>query len=364
MRRSALAVLSFVVACGQPARPSEPKVVAPPDAVPEDLVIGQIVELTGPGAVFAISIDRGVQQAILDRNALGGINGAQVRLITLDDAGKPAEAEAAVPRLIAEGAKVIVGGLRTATALAAAIAAQDAGVPMIVPASLNPALDEVGDLVFTMTGDGLARPAARFAFDTLHARTAAVLVDASSVYDTRLAVQFEDQFVALGGTMHGKAHHAAGRVDKKVLARLAGADVIYLPAYASEVGPIVQAARAAGVVAPFLGSEGWAAPDLDTTTLDGSYYLTQFSPLENRESVATFVRAFEDRHGVEPDILAALGYDATRVLLDAIRRAPSLSAGDLRDALRAPSDFGGVTGAIVLGFAGGAPTFATRVVAP
>ncbi len=364
MRRSSLAVLSILVACGQPARPREPEAAPLPDAVPEDLVIGQIAELTGPGAVSGISVDRGVQHAIADRNALGGIAGAQVRVVTLDDAGNPAEAEAAVPRLIAEGAKAIVGGLTTSTALAAAVAAQDAGVPMIVPAATNPALAEVGDLVFTMMGEGPARPAARFAFDTLHARNAAMLFDASSAYATDLAARFEEQFVAMGGKVLATAHHAAGKVDKKMLARLSGADVIYFPAYAPEVGPIVAAARAGGVKAPFLGGGGWEAPELDTAGLDGSYYVTQFSALEDRESVATFVRSFSDRHGLEPDTLAALGYDATRLVLDAIRRARSTSAADLRAALQGTADFGGVTGAIVLGFAGGAPTFATRVAAP
>src|SRR5450432_3635806 len=63
--------------------------------------IGEVGSMTGPQATFGTSSDRGIQMAVTELNAAGGINGRKVEIIPLDDEGKPEEAATAVTRLIA-----------------------------------------------------------------------------------------------------------------------------------------------------------------------------------------------------------------------------------------------------------------------
>ena len=62
-----------------------------------------------------------------------------------------------------------------------------------------------------------------------------------------------------------------------------------------------------------------------------------------------FVKNFEGKYPEPPDGLAALGYDAARILADAMERAPSLKPSDIRKALADTKDFPGVTGKITIG---------------
>jgi branched-chain amino acid transport system substrate-binding protein len=61
------------------------------------------------------------------------------------------------------------------------------------------------------------------------------------------------------------------------------------------------------------------------------------------------VQKYKDRYSATPDALAALAYDAARVLADAMKRAGKLDGPSIRDAIAATQGFGGVTGTINLG---------------
>ena len=63
-----------------------------------------------------------------------------------------------------------------------------------------------------------------------------------------------------------------------------------------------------------------------------------------RDFVATFKKEF----GGVPDGLAAMGYDAAKVLFDAMKRAKSLDPTDIRDAIAATKNFPAVTGMITI----------------
>jgi branched-chain amino acid transport system substrate-binding protein len=64
--------------------------------------------------------------------------------------------------------------------------------------------------------------------------------------------------------------------------------------------------------------------------------------------VQDFVKKYQAEFNKVPDGLAALGYDAARLLFDAMDRAPSLGGKDLAKAIAETKNFPGVTGTITI----------------
>jgi len=102
---------------------------------------------------------------------------------------------------------------------------------------------------------------------------------------------------------------------------------------------------------PLLGTDGWDSPQLAQiagAAIDGSYYSHHFAADDPRPAVKAFTKQFQARYNDAPDSLAALGYDAARLLFDAMARARSLSGKDLAEAIAATKGFEGVTGPITM----------------
>jgi hypothetical protein len=92
--------------------------------------------------------------------------------------------------------------------------------------------------------------------------------------------------------------------------------------------------RKLGIKAPLLGGDGWDSTQLAAIgkeAIEGSYFSNHYSFQEKRPEVENFVSKYEAAHGQKPDGLAALGYDAARLLFDAMNRAPSLDGADARE---------------------------------
>jgi branched-chain amino acid transport system substrate-binding protein len=345
--------------------------------------IGHYGSLTGSEATFGISTDNGIKLAIKERNAAGGVKGRQIELKTLDTASKAAEAGTVVTRLINnEKVVAVLGEVASSASLAGGRVAQQYGVPMISPSSTNARVTEIGDMIFRVCfiDSFQGYVVARFAHDNLKATKVAILYDQAQAYSKGLAEDFEKAFVELGGTITTKQAYTGGDTD--VSAQLqsikdTGPQAVFLPGYYTEAGNFLRQARKLGVKVPFLGGDGWDSvklTEIGGEAIEGSYYANHYSADEQRPEVQEFVTKYKADFGQVPDGLAALGYDAARVLFDAMERAPSLSGKDLAAAIAATKDFPGVTGkisiddkrnpvksAVVLEIKGGKPVFAASV---
>ena len=65
-------------------------------------------------------------------------------------------------------------------------------------------------------------------------------------------------------------------------------------------------------------------------------------------TVQNFIKKYQDEYHAVPDAMAALGYDATRILVDAMSRAHSTDSAKLRKAIASTKNFPGVTGSITI----------------
>jgi branched-chain amino acid transport system substrate-binding protein len=345
-----IASLLFAFACERKGGPGAGGQTGP-------IIIGYYGDLTGRTSNFGQSTKAGVEMAADEINKAGGINGRQITILSEDDEGRPEKAATVVTKLINQDRVVaLLGEVASGNTLAAAPKAQAAKVPMISPSSTNPAVTQVGDYIsrvcFIDPFQGAVM--AKFAANTLKAKKAAIMLDFNSPYSRGLTEFFEASFKKLGGDIIDKQSYTQGDRDYKgqlTAIRAKNPDVIYVPGYYGEVGVIAKQAKQLGINVPLLGGDGWDSTqlwDLGGDSLNGDFISNHYSVDDPSPAIQKFVADYKARNGNVPDALAALGYDAMKVLADAIKRAGTTEGPQLKDAINATKGFVGVTGTISL----------------
>lgn len=319
--------------------------------------VGVFLALSGPTADFGITTRNGIELAVDEINRGGGLIGKPMKILVEDTRGKSDESRTAVTKLIEQNRVVaLLGEVASSNSLAAAPVAQARKVPMITPSSTNPEVTAVGDFIFRVCFidpfQGLVM--AKFAREELKAETAAILWDNSQDYSKGLAEVFKREFPRMGGRIVQDVTYASSDVEfssQLTRIRTARPDVIFIPGYYSEVSLIARKARELGITVPLLGSDGWTSPTLLERAggaLEGCYYSDHYSLESDKPSVRQFVESFRQKYGHDPNSLAALGYDATWILAEAIKKAGSYDPVKMRDAIASTKDFPGVTGKITI----------------
>lgn len=319
--------------------------------------IGEVSSMTGAEATFGVSTHKGIELAIKEINANGGIKGKNLSLITMDDQGKAEEAATSVTKLITQDqVHAILGEVASSRSLAMAPIAQRHKIPMVSPSSTNPKVTQQGDYIFRVCFIDPFQGAvmAQFALDHLKIKKVAILRDMKSDYSMGLADFFTNTFVKGGGEIVVDQSYSAGDIDFKsqLTSMLSKApDAIFIPGYYTEVGLIARQARELGMKVPFLGGDGWDSEKLKEiggASMDGSYFSNHYSAESVSPNVQNFITKFKTAYGEVPDGLAAMGYDAMLVLADAIKRSPTIDGVDIRNALAETKDFQGVTDKITI----------------
>ena len=323
-----------------------------------DIKIGIYADLSGQTSSFGQSTKNGALMALDEINAAGGVNGRRIAYVIEDDQGQPAQAATVVTKLINQDkVHAVLGEVASSNTLAAAPVAQTAKIPMITPSSTNPTVTQKGDYIFRVcfTDNFQGAVAAKFAANTLKAKTAAILGDFQSDYSKGMSQYFREEFARLGGRIVSEQSYTQTDADFKgqlTSIRSANPDVIFVPGYYGQVGVIAKQAKELGIRAPLLGGDGWDAPqlwDLGGEALNGAYMVNHYSIDDPSPAIQKFVADYRKRYGgTDPDAIAALGYDAMHVLADAIKRAGSTDPAKLRDAIAQTKNFPGVTGTITL----------------
>ena len=344
---------ALVAGCGGK---SEPKGDA------NEIRIGASMELTGGVAAYGQQTLNGIKLAVKQANDAGGINGKKINLIVADNKSEASEATNSVTKLINQDKVIaVLGPVVSSNALAALPVAESSKVPLLTPTATNPDVT---------VKDGKVRPyafrscfidpfqgtvVANFASKTLGAKKAAIYVDNSSDYSKGLAKFFEENFVKNGGTIVIKEAFLQKDQDfKSTLTKIkaAGADVIYVPGYYEEVGKIVKQAREMGLTMPILGGDGWDSAKLPEIAgagaLNNTFFANHYSPDDNSPAIKAFVDSYKKEYGQTPDAFAALSYDATMMVIEAIKRAGGTDTTKIKDELAKTKDYQAVSGKITL----------------
>jgi branched-chain amino acid transport system substrate-binding protein len=328
------------------------------EAKSDEIKIGANFEITGNVANYGGMTLEGLKLAIKQANDAGGVNGKKITLVVADTKSEASEAANSATKLIStDKVKVLVGPSTTSNVLATTQIATENKIPLIAPTGTSPKITvengQVKPFIFRscfidpLQGEVMAT----FASKTLKAKTAAVYMDSSSDYSKSLAQVFKEKFEAAGGkVVIEEAFFQKDQDFKATLTKIKGAnaDVIFIPAYYEEVGKIVKQARELGINTPMLGTDGWDdAKVVDIAgadALNNTFFSTHYS--EQDSEVQGFVEAFKAEYNKAPNVFAALGYDAGKMLIDAIKRAGSDDPEKIRQALEETKDLQVGTGMI------------------
>jgi branched-chain amino acid transport system substrate-binding protein len=351
----------------------------------DEILLGHFASMTGSEATFGQSTDNGIRLAIDEINEAGGVGGKRVRVVTYDDKGDAREAGTAVTRLTTrDHVAAVLGEVASSLSLAGAPVCQEVGVPMVSPSSTNPKVTEVGDKIFRVCFidpfQGFV--CAKFAreHEGLKATKAAILYDQVAAYAVGLQEEFEKAFTQQGGEIVSKQTYQAGDQDfsaQLTAIRAAQPEVIFIPGYYTDVGNIALQARKLGITVPLLGGDGWDSVKLGEiagTAINGCFYSNHYSQQDPDLRVQEFIKKYDERFKGKPDGLAALGYDAARIVCEAIGRAGSVDGNAIAQELANTKDFPGVTGkisidenrnavkpAVMLEMKDGVPTYVTTI---
>jgi branched-chain amino acid transport system substrate-binding protein len=195
---------------------------------------------------------------------------------------------------------------------------------------------------------------AKFATETLKAKNVAILKDNKSDYSLGLTEFFTGTFKGLGGAIVAEEAYSQGDTDfRGQLTAIKGKnpDAIYVPGYYTDVGVVARQARELGLKVPLLGGDGWESEklfELGGSAINGSYFSNHYSSDDPTPRVQNFIKNYAQKFGSKPDSLAALGYDAAMVAIEAIKRTGSVDGAKLKDAIAQTKDHPGIAGSITL----------------
>ncbi|MCB2192146.1 MAG: ABC transporter substrate-binding protein [Deltaproteobacteria bacterium] len=321
----------------------------------EPVKVGVVFPLSGPEAAYGDCGLKGLKLAAKHRPT---VLGRPVDLILADNKSNKVASCRETSRLIREEkVRAIIGCLTSGNTLAAAPVAENNQVPLVAPWATNSKVTKGRKYVFRVcfVDPFQGQVAAKFAWENLGAKTAAVFTDLKQDYCVGISLCFRQAFKQLGGKVVLKAFYNSGDRDftpqlKAVIA--ANPEVIYMPGHFREDALMALQARAMGINQPILSGDAAQTDELlylGKDAVEGLCLTTHFHP-QGVETPAgkRFVAAFNKTYRYDPESISALSYDAYNVLLDAITKAGSTNSKAIAEALDKTKDFPGATGRLTL----------------
>jgi branched-chain amino acid transport system substrate-binding protein len=327
-----------------------------------DIVVGAAWPWEARGA--QILYGKGMDLAVEELNAGGGVLGRPFKLLRLDD-----QESVDRGRIIAQelgrnpDVVAVIGHLHSYVTVSAAPIYDLSGLLLVSATSTSPELTNKGygrvfRTVFNDTEVGLQM--AQYARDRGYRRT--VIYYARNEYGRELANAFEEHLVAAGGQVVNRESFDPNLSANPVAAEQTvnawsnwEFDAVFIAGQDQQAALLIKELRSRGINVPVLGSDALATPGFLETggaAVEGTVIASAFHPEAPEAEVQRFDAAFRKRYGTDPDVGAALGYDAVRVLAQAMREAQSTEPDKVAAAMRGLRGFRGVTGAFSFDQAG------------
>jgi branched-chain amino acid transport system substrate-binding protein len=324
-------------------------------AAAEEVKIGVVLELSGATATFGEEALNGLNIAV---DELNKTRERKIKLVVLDNKSDSIETANSVNQLInVNKVMAVIGAVASTNTMAGAKVAQESHIPMMSPASTNSRVTQIGEYVSRICfidpfqGEVLAK----FARDTLKREKAVVITDKASDYSLGLADSFRTTFTKMGGKVLGEESFTAGDPDfSALIARVKayGPDIIFIPGYYNDVGPMLKQAEGSWDGIDKLGGDGWDSPslaELGGSAVFGTYISTHFAADDPNPKIQAFVKMYTEKFGKTPGAMAGLGYDSALVMANALDRVQGeVTPTKLKDAINSTKGVEGLSGTITL----------------
>lgn len=317
----------------------------------DTIKVGAIMPLTGDGAKYGEAARNGIELALKAINTSGGIDGKSITVTYEDSQGDPRQGVAVARRLIdVERVNCIIGGLFSSVTLAVAPLMNENKVVLLSPTSSAPKITDAGDYIFRNVASDIFEGSvmAKYAADTLHYKKIAILY-INNEYGAGISRVFRQKYEEMGGEVVIEESYEQDTQDFRAQlskVKAANPDATYIVGY-NELGQLLKQAKEIGLKTRFLSTVMFEDPDILNVAggaAEGVIYSSRaYDPNSSAENVSEFVDAFKAAYGQEPDIFAALSFDAMNILALAMKDGGTTADG-VKLALYNIKNYPGVVG--------------------
>lgn len=310
---------------------------AVPTVVPTVVRIGHVGPVSGPQAHYGRDNENGARMAVEELNAQGlSIGGKKVKfeLVAEDDAADPKQGTAAAQKLCDAKVHGVVGHLNSGTTIPAAKVYNQCGLPMVSPSATNPELTTLGyKQVFRLLandnalGAGLAQHAAH----TLKLKKIAI-IDDRTAYGKGVADVFAKTAKELGLEVVSQQYTNDKAVDfMAILTAIKNKkpDGIFFGGMDPQAGPMLRQMQNLGLTKAYVfGGDGICTDKLmalssGAKTLGNVVCAVGGASLDKLPAGQAWRAKYETRFPKQFQVYSPYTYDATMVLVDAMKRASS-----------------------------------------
>ena len=345
MLMAALMVAAMFTGCSS-SKPATETTAAAAAATAGTVKIGMSGPLTGGASAYGLAVKAGMEVAVEEINAKGGL---QIEFNAQDDEADGEKAVSAYNVLKDWGMQVMAGQVTTGSALAVAPESTADNMFNLTPSASAESLALSGANIFQMcfTDPNQGASAAELVSTKALGTKVGVIYDSSDDYSSGLYKGFSDKAAELGleivATTSFTADNKADLSTQVTQCQDAGADLVFLPIYYTEASQILSYANKIGYAPKFFGCDGMdgilTVEGFDTSLAEGLALMTPFDANASDEATQSFVAKFKEKmDGLVPNQFAADGYDVIYALYNAMTAAGitgSESASEICTALEA-----------------------------
>ncbi|MBO7251123.1 MAG: ABC transporter substrate-binding protein [Oscillospiraceae bacterium] len=320
-----LMTVSMLAGCGaKESAPAETAAAAAAESGSAVIKIGMCGPLTGGAAVYGTAVQAGMQIAIDEINAMGGL---QFELNCQDDEHDTEKAANAYNALKDWGMQIMAGPVTTAPSNVVAAECANDEIFMLTPSASGASVIEYGNnifqICFTDPNQGVAS-ADYMAANNLGTKIG-VIYDSSDVYSTGIYEKFIAQAEVNGLNVvcvqSFTADNKSDLTTQVTACQNEGCDVVFLPFYATEAAQVLTYADKIGYKPTFFGCDGLdgvlTVEGFDPALAEGVMLLTPFSADADDEATKSFVAKFQEKTGIIPNQFAADAYDVIYAIYNA-----------------------------------------------
>ena len=291
--------------------------------------IGMSGPLTGGASAYGLAVKAGMEVAVEEINAKGGL---QIDFNAQDDEADGEKAVSAYNVLKDWGMQVMAGQVTTGSALAVAPESAADNMFNLTPSASAESLALTGDNIFQMcfTDPNQGASAAELVSTKFAGSKVGIIYDSSDDYSSGLYKGFSEKAAELGvevvATTSFTADNKADLSTQVTQCKDAGADLVFLPIYYTEASQILSYANKIGYAPKFFGCDGMdgilTVEGFDTALAEGLVLMTPFDANASDEATQSFVTKFKEKmDGLVPNQFAADGYDVIYAIYNGLTNA-------------------------------------------
>mgnify|MGYP001167521728 CR=1 FL=1 len=346
MVTAVLLCLALVLVAGcKPAEPAESE---------NTIKVGLVGPLSGGAASYGTSVRNGAELAIDEANESGELGDYSIKFLPQDTESVGTKAGNAFSKLIdMDKVNVIIGGVLSSETMTGGSYVLEAQIPAISPSSTMVGITKDNPYLFRncLSDELQGYQMAEYAVTELGLKKFAVLYT-NNDYGVSLKDAFVEKGNELAEVVIVETYMDGDENFKPQLTNIKekNPDTIFIAGYYTEAAKIAQQALEMGLQVQLLGADGFFAEELVTIggdAVEGTYFTAGFFSGDPSPKLQDFIEKYKERYNTTPDMFAAHGYDAARMVIEVIKKYGA-EPEQIREGLASIKDFAGVTGSITI----------------